>query len=91
MIDPKPTQTEQVLAHLLRGETITALEAQARYQCFRLAARIGEIRRMGHEVHARLDKKTGHAIYVLAVPAPPKAAEPKARASPPERQPSLFG
>jgi hypothetical protein len=91
-MDPKPNQTEQILAHLLRGESITALEAQTRYQCFRLAARIMEIRRMGHEVPAHLDKKTGHAVYQLALPAPAKeGTPPPGRARPKERQPSLFG
>jgi hypothetical protein len=92
VIDPKPTQTEQILAHLLRGESITALEAQNRYRCFRLAARIMEIRRLGHAIQAHLDKKTGHAVYVLAVPAPAQSeTKPPGRARPQERQPSLFG
>jgi hypothetical protein len=92
MIDPKPAQTEQILAHLLRGESITAVEAQARYGCFRLAARIGELRKQGHAIQAHLDRRTGHATYALALPAPAKeGTPPPGRARPKERQPSLFG
>jgi hypothetical protein len=92
VISPKPAQSEQILAHLLRGETITAIEAQNRYGCFRLAARIGELRKAGHAILAHLDRRTGHATYQLAVPAPASpTTKPPGRARPPERQPSLFG
>ena len=52
--EPSRTQTERILAHLLAGSSITALEALGRYSCSRLAARIGDIRAMGYQVHAEM-------------------------------------
>ncbi len=44
------TQTEAILAHLQTGESITPIEALQQYGCFRLAARIKDIRDEGHDV-----------------------------------------
>ena len=52
--EPSRTQTERILAHLLAGSSITALEALGRYSCSRLAARIGDIRALGYHVHAEV-------------------------------------
>jgi len=43
-------QTDLVFQHLKREGTITPMEALRLYSCFRLAARIGEIRRDGHHI-----------------------------------------
>lgn len=40
----RPTQAGRILAHLRAGNRITALEALELFQCFRLAARIHELR-----------------------------------------------
>ena len=40
----RPTQAGRILAHLQEGNRITALEALEKFQCFRLAARIHELR-----------------------------------------------
>jgi hypothetical protein len=39
-----------VLRHLRSGKRITAYEAVQRYGIYRLAARVNELRRMGHAV-----------------------------------------
>ena len=44
------TQTETILAHLQTGEGITQLNALRYYGCFRLAARIKDLRDAGHDV-----------------------------------------
>jgi uncharacterized protein (UPF0303 family) len=44
------TQTRAILAHLRQHRTITALEALDQHQCFRLAARIKELRHEGHHI-----------------------------------------
>lgn len=44
------TQTETILAHLQTGEGITPLDALRDYGCFRLAARIKDLRDAGHDV-----------------------------------------
>jgi hypothetical protein len=43
-------QTDLVFQHLKREGTITPMEALRLYSCFRLAARIGEIRQDGHDI-----------------------------------------
>ncbi len=44
------TQTETILAHLQKGGSITPIDALRDYGCFRLAARIKELRDEGHPV-----------------------------------------
>lgn len=48
------TQTAQILAHLKRGRTLTAREALDEYQCFRLAARICDLKGAGHDISKRM-------------------------------------
>ena len=47
------TQNKAILAHLKQGKTITALEALNRFNCFRLAARIYDLKEAGHQVQKR--------------------------------------
>ena len=44
------SQLDQILAHL-RTEPITPMQALMNYGCFRLAARIRDLRDSGHEIH----------------------------------------
>ena len=50
----KPTkrqsQADLILQHLESGATITAIEALSKFSCFRLAARIADLRRRGHNI-----------------------------------------
>ena len=43
-------QEQMILAHLKRGRSITAMDALQQYQCFRLAARIKDLRDAGHNI-----------------------------------------
>lgn len=62
------TQNDEILNHLRQERTITALEALELYGSFRLAARIKDLRDVGHKIHTNrlklTDKKT-IAEYVL--------------------------
>jgi hypothetical protein len=49
----KPTQAGRILEHLLAGNRITALDALELFGCFRLAARIHELRRDGWRIEER--------------------------------------
>ena len=49
----RPTQAGRILAHLRAGNRITALEALDDFGCFRLAARIHELRRDGWQIEER--------------------------------------
>lgn len=53
MTHRKPTQAGRILAHLRAGNRLTALEALELFGCFRLAARIHELRREGWDIHER--------------------------------------
>lgn len=50
------TQAEQILAHLETGASITPLEALNEYGCFRLGARIFDLKKDGHAIVS--DRKT---------------------------------
>jgi hypothetical protein len=48
------SQRDAILAHLKAGNTITAIEALRRWGCFRLAARIEELRDAGYPIETTL-------------------------------------
>jgi hypothetical protein len=50
----RPTQANRILRYLEAGNRLTALEALERFQCFRLAARVHELRREGHDIQERM-------------------------------------
>jgi len=55
------TQTEKVLTHLDERGSLTALQAMDHYGIMRLAARIGELRRDGHDIASESFKTPGGA------------------------------
>lgn len=59
----KVTQKNQIKNHLLMGKPISAQEALIKYGCFRLAARIKDLRDEGLLIHT--DKRRGYAVYSL--------------------------
>ena len=50
----KPTQRGSILIYLKAGNAITDIEALRLFQCRRLAARILELKRMGHQIQSRI-------------------------------------
>ena len=44
------TQTAQILAHLKTGRSITPLDALHDFQCFRLGARIYDLKQDGYNI-----------------------------------------
>jgi hypothetical protein len=62
----KPSQAAQILAHIVRHGSITPRDAIEHYQCFRLAARIHELKANGHPIAC--DLTGGFARYSLAQP-----------------------
>lgn len=64
------SQTTQILEYLETGNPLTPLEALERFGCFRLAARIDELRRIGYPINTHKQKTdTGKTIasYRMAV------------------------
>jgi helix-turn-helix protein len=48
------TQADQILQHLRSGKHITPLEALNRFGCFRLGARIYDLKEAGHAIESRM-------------------------------------
>lgn len=48
------SQNKRILEHLSLGRTITSLEALLLFVCFRLAARISDIRSKGHTIKSEM-------------------------------------
>ena len=61
------TQTEQIRNHLLEGKSITPMDALREYGCFRLAARIDELRKEGLEIKTTKEKRNGKAYARYAL------------------------
>ena len=61
------SQEKAILSHLKRGP-ITPLDALERYGCFRLAARISDLRSAGHPIKTEWLERQGkrYARYRLA-------------------------
>jgi hypothetical protein len=50
------SQTTRILRHLMRGRSLTPLAALNEYGCFRLSARILDLRKAGHQIGKRTAK-----------------------------------
>lgn len=48
------SQCDKILAYLSRGNTLTPTEALQRFGCFRLAARINDLRSSGHHINSEI-------------------------------------
>jgi hypothetical protein len=69
----RPNQSALILAYMQRGQRIDAMKALSMFRCFRLAARIGELREAGHDIKTEMvDNHNGgrHAEYYLESEAP---------------------
>lgn len=49
-------QSKAILAHLQQGKTITGIEALNEFGCFRLPARIKELKDQGHNIISEMIK-----------------------------------
>lgn len=61
------SQTEWILNEMKRGRMITPVDALAGCNCFRLAARIDDLRAKGHKIITTMLEKNGkrYAGYTL--------------------------
>ena len=64
------SQNNQIRAALLSGRSLTPLDALQDYGCFRLAARIADLRREGMDIECISETKNGkrYARYQLRRP-----------------------
>ncbi len=65
----KKSQTQAIREYLLQGHTLTPLEALEKFGCFRLGARIADLKKEGLKIHSdnRIDDRTGkrYATYSI--------------------------
>ena len=64
------SQCEDIKAHLQAGYSLTALEALQRFGCFRLAARIADLKKEGMHIDAVMvvDEDTGKVYARYSTP-----------------------
>ena len=69
-MEKKLTQNQMIAMYMLKGRGITPLEALNKFGCFRLGARIADLKKLGLEIDSNMvrDKVTGkrYARYTLA-------------------------
>ena len=53
------TQQKAILAYLKRGEKLTGIKALQLFGCFRLAARIYDLKCAGHTIESRMITERG--------------------------------
>ena len=53
------SQSNKILEHLQKGNTLTHMEALNLFGCFRLGARVYELKRLGHDIKSRMVKANG--------------------------------
>lgn len=56
-MNSNPTQRERILKWLQSGRTLSPIEALDIMNCFRLAARIHELRKAGHRIETKWVKR----------------------------------
>lgn len=63
------SQTARILAYMKRGRTLTPLEALEKFGCFRLGARMWDLKQAGHIVKSRLVEIEGKRVarYLLVL------------------------
>lgn len=71
-------QKQKILEHLLQGKTLTQLKATHVYKCMRLASRIDELRKEGHNIitTTRYDE-TGSSYAEYSLKARDRFGRPK--------------
>jgi hypothetical protein len=58
------SQNNRILAYMKQGHSLTPLVALRLFGCFRLAARVWELRQIGVKVHRRLVNIRGKRVSV---------------------------
>jgi hypothetical protein len=63
----EPSQADRILAYMKKGRTLTPLEALEKFGCFRLGARVWQLKKAGHDIRSRLVDVNGKKVsrYLL--------------------------
>lgn len=64
------SQTRRIYRYLSQGKSLTSLKALELFNCFRLGARIFELREKGHEIKSEIvrDERTGKRFARYSMP-----------------------
>ena len=62
------SQNKEILEALLSGQRMTALDALDRHSCFRLAARIHDLRKAGHDIQEETISRNGKRYSRYFIP-----------------------
>jgi hypothetical protein len=57
------SQNKRIAAHLKSGRSLTPLDALYQFGCFRLGARIYDLRRQGMKIKAEMIEITSTSVY----------------------------
>lgn len=68
MSHSNPTQAQVILDHLLAGKPLTALDALQQHGCFRLAARIHDLRKAGYDIQEETVSHNGKRYSRYFIP-----------------------
>ena len=69
------SQSAKVLYHLQNYGPLTAIEALELFACFRLAARINDLKEAGHDIQTKTVKEDGKKYAVYSLPKIQKQGE----------------
>ena len=53
------SQCNAIIDYLATGRSLTPLEALRRWGCFRLGARVWDLKRQGHRIHSSMVERAG--------------------------------
>lgn len=69
------SQGAQILSYLREGNSLTPLEALNKFGCFRLGARIWDLKREGHDIHTDLIEANGKRVASYRLRQPHESRE----------------
>ena len=69
------SQSVAILNYLQTGGSLSPIEALNKFNCFRLAARIGDLRKEGHDIQTKTVKEDGKKYAVYSLPKIQKQGE----------------
>ncbi len=69
------SQKQRILEVLQRGESITPLDALNWFGCFRLAARVHDLRRAGHHIKSGIRVGSGKQVTTYYMHIMPRAPQ----------------
>lgn len=73
-------QCAQILAYLKAGYSLTTIDALNMFGCFRLGARVWDLKRDGHNIQTRIIERNGKRFAEYSIPGTDMQLFPEAAA-----------